>query len=111
MAATLSRPRRHHGPGGRATAWAHNTPLGDARYTDMSESGEVNVGQLARERYGEADVVLIGCGSYRGTVIAGPEWDAPMEVMWVPPARDGSWEDVLHRAGTNDKLLIFDPDR
>ena len=27
--------------------------------------------------------------------------------MTVPPAREGSWEDVLHRASEEDKLLIF----
>ena len=30
-----------------------------------------------------------------------------MERMLVPPAREGSWEDVLHRASEEDKLLIF----
>ena len=43
-------------------------------------------------------MVLVGFGSHRGTVIAGDEWGAPMEAMPVPPAREGSWEDVLHRA-------------
>ena len=52
-------------------------------------------------------MVLVGFGSYRGSVIAAPQWGAPMERMPVPTAREGSWEDVLHRAGDNDKLLIF----
>ena len=52
-------------------------------------------------------VVLVGFGSHRGSVIAGEEWDAPMERMPVPPAREGSWEDVLHRAGASDKLLLL----
>src|SRR5205814_3064367 len=69
--------------------------------------GMFNVGQLARERHGGEGVVLVGFGSYEGSVIAGDEWDAPMEVMRVPPARPGSWEDVLHTAGADDKLLIF----
>ncbi|MBD0357487.1 MAG: erythromycin esterase family protein, partial [Rubrobacter sp.] len=25
----------------------------------------------------------------------------------VPPAREGRWEDVLHRTGEEDKLLVF----
>ena len=28
--------------------------------------------------------------------------------MRVPPAREGSWEDVLHAAGGSDKLLLLD---
>jgi len=26
----------------------------------------------------------------------------------VPPAQEGSWEDMMHKAGPHDKLLIFD---
>ncbi len=107
MAETLDRLLEHHGPKAKAIVWEHNTHIGDARFTDMADGGEVNIGQLARAHYGEGDVVLVGFGSYRGTVIAGDEWGAPMEVMRVPPGREGSWEDVLHRAG-DDKLLIFD---
>jgi erythromycin esterase-like protein len=76
----------------------------------MAEAGMVNVGQLARERFGAEDVVLVGFGSHRGSVIAGAEWGAPMRRMQVPPAREGSWEDVLHRAGEEDRLLVFTDD-
>jgi erythromycin esterase len=98
---------RHHGPGAKAIVWEHNTHIGDARYTDMADVGMVNVGQLVRERRGVEDVVLVGFGSHRGSVIAGREWGAPMERMPVPPAREGSWEDILHRIGEEDKLLVF----
>jgi erythromycin esterase-like protein len=108
MTETLERLMGHHGPGARAIVWEHNTHIGDARYTDMANDGMVNVGQLVRQRHAEGGVVLVGFGSYRGTVIAGREWEAPMEEMRVPPARDGSWEDVLHRAGGGDKLLLFE---
>jgi erythromycin esterase len=108
MEETLDRLVRHHGPGAKAIVWAHNTHIGDARYTDMVDDGMVNLGQLARERYGEGDVVLTGFGSHRGTVIAGREWEAPMERLRVPPARAGSWEDVFHQAGPGDKVLLFD---
>src|SRR5207244_5432268 len=56
-------------------------------------------------------VLLAGFGCYRGSVIAGAEWEAPMESMEVPPARRGSWEDVLHRAGAEDRLLLLDEAR
>jgi erythromycin esterase-like protein len=73
----------------------------------MAREGMVNLGQLVRERAGEHDAVLVGFGSYQGNVIAGGRWDAPMECMPVPPARPGSWEAVMHRAGSDDKLLLF----
>jgi len=107
MADTLDRLMTHHGPGAKAIVWEHNTHIGDARATDMAREGMTNLGQLARERHGTQDVVLVGFGSHRGTVIAGAEWGAPMEVIQVPPARDRSWEAVLHEAGEEDKLLLL----
>jgi erythromycin esterase len=107
MAETLERLMRHHGRGAKAIVWEHNTHIGDARFTDMTDFGMVNVGQLAREQRGGEDVVLVGFGSHRGSVIAGAEWGAPMQRMRVPPAREGSWEDIFHRAGEEDRLLVF----
>ena len=108
MVDTLERLMQHHGPDAKAIVWEHNTHVGDARYTNMAEDGMVNVGQLVREQHPESDVVLVGFGSYQGSVIAGREWEAPMERMRVPAARSGSWEDVLHQAGDGDRLLILD---
>jgi erythromycin esterase-like protein len=108
MTDTLDRLVAHHGPKSKAIVWEHNTHIGDARFTDMAEGGEVNVGQLVRERHGEEGVVLVGFGSYRGSVIAGREWEAPMERMRVPPAREDSWEAVLHGLAPADKLLLLD---
>lgn len=108
MTETLERLMRHHGPGARAIIWEHNTHIGDARATDMADEGMVNVGQLVRERHGDDGVFLVGFGSHHGSVIAGKDWEAPMEKMTVPPGREGSWEDVLHRAGDADKLLLLE---
>jgi erythromycin esterase-like protein len=107
MAETLDRLLRHHGSDAKAIVWEHNTHVGDARFTDMADDGMVNLGQLARDGHASEGVVLVGFGTHRGTVIAGREWDAPMERLEVPPAREGSWEDALHRAGPRDKLLLF----
>jgi erythromycin esterase-like protein len=96
MTETLERLMRHHGPTAKAIVWEHNTPLGDARFTDMAEQGEVNVGQLVRERHGKEVVFVVGFGSHHGSVIAARRWEAPMRRMPVPPARKGSWEDLLH---------------
>jgi len=54
--------------------------------------------QLARERWGGQDTLLIGFGSAEGTVMAGKHWGAPMEVMPLPEAKPGTWEDVCRRA-------------
>jgi len=110
MLLTLNRLMRFHqelGVDSRAIVWAHNTHIGDARATDMARSGMFNLGQLVREQHGTNDSVLVGFGSYRGSVVAGRAWDAPMERMPVPEAQSNSWEDVLHRAGERDQLLLF----
>jgi erythromycin esterase-like protein len=107
MIETLERLARHYGPNSKAIVWEHNTHIGDARFTDMADDGMVNLGQLARQRWGEDQVVLVGFASHRGRVIAGRAWDAPMELMPVPEAQEGSWEDLLHRASDRDKLLLL----
>jgi len=107
MVETLERLMQHHGPDAKAIVWEDNTHIGDARATDMARTGIFNVGQLVRERQAREGVVLVGFGSHRGTVIAATQWGAPMDRMPVPPAREDSWEDVPHRAGASDKLLLL----
>jgi erythromycin esterase-like protein len=107
MMETLDRLLKFHGQNSKGIVWEHNTHIGDARATDMKRAGMVNIGQLAREQYGINKVYLVGFGSYRGTVIAGEEWGAPMQEMEVPEAREGSIEHVLHREGTDTRYLLF----
>ena len=111
MVDTLDRLMQFHGPQAKAIVWEHNTHIGDARATDMADAGMVNVGQLIRQQHAEAGVVLVGFGSHRGSVIAADAWGAPMRRMPVPPAREESYEDLLHRAGQatgrRDQLLIL----
>jgi erythromycin esterase-like protein len=108
MADTLDRLMAHHGPEAKAIVWAHNTHVGDARYTDMALAGMFNLGQLAREEHGDEGVVLVGFGTHEGSVIAGRSWGAPMERMPVPRARPGTWDAALHELG-GDRLVIFPP--
>jgi erythromycin esterase len=108
MMKTLDRLMEFHGPKTKAIIWEHNTHIGDARYTDMKRAGMVNTGQLAREQYGEEDVVLVGMGSYEGSVIAGTGWGTGEQVMNVPKAMEGSWEETLHSQTMNNQLIIFD---
>ena len=100
----------HYGPEAKGVVWEHNTHIGDARATDMAAEGMVNVGQLAREKYSPENVFAIGFGTYEGTVVAGSAWGAPLEVMTVPPGRQGSWERLLHDAGAFDKYVVFRDD-
>ena len=108
MTETLERLMERYGPDARGIVWEHNTHVGDARFTDMAADGMINLGQLVRERHASEGVVLVGFGSYQGSVVAGPAWGAPWERMRVPPARPGSWEELLHRGVGGDGLLVFD---
>jgi erythromycin esterase-like protein len=109
MADTLARLMDYYGPDAKAIVWEHNTHIGDARYTSMADEGMFNVGQLVRQEHGGEGVILAGFGSYQGTVVAGRSWNAPMEVMEVPPAKPGSWENALHLLEAEDRLLLFHP--
>ena len=75
----------------RLVVWAHNSHLGDARATEMSARGEVNVGQLVRVRNPIA-TKLIGFTTYAGTVTASSDWGTPAERKVVRPALDESYE-------------------
>jgi len=107
MQDTLNRLLQFHGNDSKAIVWAHNTHIGDASATDMQEDGMYNIGELSRKQYGEDNVVLVGFGSYKGSVIAGYNWGSPMQIMEVPEAQKGSWENLLHEVSETDKLLIM----
>ena len=86
MMQTLERLLEFHAPASKAIVWAHNTHIGDARYTDMAAGGMINIGQLAREKFGEENVFAVGFGSYQGSVIASGGWGGPVYVMEMPEA-------------------------
>ncbi|MFP5347437.1 MAG: erythromycin esterase family protein [Actinomycetes bacterium] len=96
MAETLDRLVAHHGDDAKAVVWEHNTHVGDARWTDMTDAGMVNVGQLVREAHGEEGVVLVGFGGYSGTVVASDHWGGTTQTMTLPPAHADSTETLLH---------------
>jgi erythromycin esterase len=107
MADTLERLLKFHGEDSKAVVWAHNTHIGDARATDMVDEGMFNIGEVARIQHHDKGVVLVGFGSYKGTVTAGRSWGAKMESIQMPEARRGSWEYFLHKAGKENKLLLM----
>ncbi len=100
MAGTLDALVSHlerHEPRSKVVVWEHNSHVGDARSTSMSARGELNVGQLARQRYG-ANTALIGFTTYTGEVTAATDWGDPAERKRVRPALAGSYEALLHEA-------------
>lgn len=108
MMDTFERLMTLHGADSKAIIWAHNSHVGDARYTSMVEKDLVSVGQLIRERMRALGVYIVGFATYQGSVTAAFDWDMPMRTMEVPPAIEGSVDELLHKAGDADKLLLFD---
>jgi erythromycin esterase-like protein/predicted phosphoribosyltransferase len=88
----------------RIVVWAHNSHVGDARATEVGSDGQLTLGQLARERYGE-DSRLIGFTTYTGTVTAASEWGGTAERKVVRPALNGSIEELLHETGRPNFLV------
>lgn len=96
-----------YGPHSKAIVWAHNTHIGDYRATDMEAQGKVNLGGLARQKWGDGNVALVGFGTYKGEVIASRAWGGPIERMMVPPGQIGSLEDAFHGVAEAMKLRAF----
>jgi erythromycin esterase-like protein len=88
----------------KIVVWAHNSHLGDARATEMAGRGELNVGQLMRERWGQR-ALLVGFSTYSGTVTAASDWDEPAERKIVRPALQESYESLFHNLGLGNFFL------
>ena len=103
---TIERLVQLHGKKTKLIVWAHNSHVGDAAFTDMTQRGRTNLGELLRRKYGEADVFLVGFGMYMGSVLAAEKWNNIQHIYTLPPAYKGSWEEFLHRLGEGDKLIF-----
>ena len=79
----------------KIVVWAHNSHLGDARATELGGAGELNLGQLVRQKSGE-EAILLGFTTYTGSVTAASDWDAPAEMKRVRPGLRGSYEAIFH---------------
>ena len=106
MADSLGRLLDFHGPAAKAVVWAHNSHVGDAAATSMSARGEWNLGELCRERFGDASVRL-GFGTDRGVVAAASYWGGPMERKAVRPSHAHSFERICHDAAIPAFVLSF----
>ncbi|VEF11559.1 erythromycin esterase [Pseudomonas fluorescens] len=91
MFETLQALRSRQERDAKVVVWAHNSHIGDARATEMGDSGQLTLGQLCREALGRA-AVLIGMGTDHGSVAAADDWDQPMRIKQVVPALPRSWE-------------------
>lgn len=109
--ALLAHLDRHNGrEPARIVVWAHNSHVGDARATEVTGDGQLTLGQLARERFGD-DSRLIGFTTYTGTVTAASEWGGIAERKVVRPALNGSVEELFHETGEPDFLVSAMIDR
>lgn len=104
----LQEQMKKYGQQMKAVVWAHNSHLGDARATQMGRQGELNLGQLVREHYGN-DCRSIGFTGYSGTVTAASEWGGPAERKNVSPALPGSVEALFHKVGLPSFILPLHP--
>ncbi|MFP4404957.1 erythromycin esterase family protein [Rhodosalinus sp.] len=105
MFETLTNLLEAGGPQAKAVVWAHNSHIGDARATEMgTRRGELNIGQLCRERWGDA-AALIGLGTHTGTVAAATDWGSQMEAKRVRPSMPDSIERLCHGTGIPSFLL------
>lgn len=98
MFTTLQALLAHRGRGAKAVIWAQNSHIGNAVATAMGWAGEFNIGELCRTAFGD-NAVLIGFGTDRGTVAAASDWDQPMEIKTVLPAREDSYEYAFRKTG------------
>ena len=108
MHGTVNELLNLYGDNSKGIVWAHNTHIGDAEYTSMRNTGEVNIGQLSREKLGRDNVFLIGFTSYKGKVMAASSWGARMKKMTIPAAVPNSIEHELNKIGEERFYIIFD---
>jgi erythromycin esterase-like protein len=115
MAETVLALRDHlsrTGRSGRLVVWAHDSHVGDASATAMTDRGQIDLGQLVRER-DDVEPVLVGFSTYTGTVTAADDWGLPGREMDVVPALPESHAALLHAVavdGPDDFLVFLGPD-
>ncbi len=101
---TLRSLMAFYGPESRGVVWEHNSHVGDASATEMSARGELNVGQLCRENFGE-ESYIVGFSTDHGTVAAASDWGGEMQRMQVRPAHPDSYERLFHESEVPAFLL------
>jgi erythromycin esterase len=106
MAQTIERLLNFYGPKSKAVIWVHNGHAGDTRYSDVSSSGYVNLAEILRNALSRKKIFSVGFGTYKGTVMAGYAWNGPVQKQIVLPAKEGSWEYLLHKSNSQNKIIL-----
>jgi erythromycin esterase len=106
MAETINRLLNFYDGNSKAIIWVHNGHAGDAQYSQMADAGNTSVGEILKKEMGNNKVFSVGFGTNKGSVLAGYYWNAPLIKMEVPPARTGSWENILHAISPDDKIIL-----
>jgi erythromycin esterase-like protein/predicted phosphoribosyltransferase len=109
MADTLDELRLHleqTSDPAKIAVWEHNSHLGDNRATELGQAGQLNVGQLVRERHGD-QTMIVGFSTYTGTVTAASDWGGAAERKRVRRGLPGSWEEFFHEQGI--PAFLVDP--
>ncbi len=81
----------------KIVVWGHNSHIGDARSTEVSLFGRLNLGQLVRERYKD-EVYLIGFTTHSGTVTAASFWGEAVQRKNISLSTAESFEHLFHRS-------------
>ena len=87
--------------------WAHNSHVGDISATDYASTGQINLGQLCRDRFGRDSVFVIGMTTHEGTVRAanadstGGCWHGDGQVHTLKSSIEDSHESVLQQISSN----------
>lgn len=105
---TLDKYLSATGKPAKIVVWEHNSHLGDARATEMGRRGELNVGQLTREIYGQ-EAKLVGFTTNHGTVTAASDWGGLAERKRVRPALAGSVEELFHDMAVERFVVLMTP--
>lgn len=88
----------------RIVVWAHNSHIGNAAATEMSDRGEFNIGQLVRQ-HDPSNNLLIGFSTCRGTVTAADNWDSPAKRKRINEPVPGSYEEIFHHVSHKNFML------
>lgn len=87
----------YFGSNKKIVVWAHNSHIGNAVATEMYSHGEINIGHLCKEYFGNSSY-HIGFGTHTGTVAAAHNWGDEMQVMPVNDSRYDSYENLCYQS-------------
>lgn len=104
LQALRSHLSHHLGEPAGVVVWAHNSHVGNAAATEMGAKGEFNIGQLAREAYGD-EALLVGFSTATGEITAASVWDGPAERKQIRAPLTGSYE-KLFEAVAHERFLL-----